>query len=237
MAHNILKKLTYFLLLIAGIWCLYYPISKYLEFFPGNFSTDINKWSTFGTYIGGIYGPIFSFASVVVLVMTLLEINKFNRKSLDLSQRGASLSQILKLIEIMDLAMSKNHLLGNNRKENYKWLGDAVKHVFRELPPEDENEIRDASISRFKDDDVGTLYDEMAILKEILTRIQISDDEELKETAMAALRAMIPNDERYWLECFANRFHPDIKLLINVGPQPFSGVPPYLKRLIEKSTN
>jgi|GEM_PF-1625116 len=232
-----IKKYTWDKVKAYPIWAIliisaFVPLIFYFKKFHGALSSDLAVWSTFGTYIGGVYGPIFTLASVLVLVKTLLEISNFNQKSLEQSQKSNSLAQTIKLIEIMDLAITKTSIIGENREQNFKWLGDAVKERFKVNDPANETEVRDASVARFKDTDAGSLDDAMSILKEILTRINIAEDEELKASSMAAFRAMIPNNERYWLECFAERFHPDIKLLIKLWPSPFSILPPDLNRLI-----
>lgn len=208
------------------------PIGLYFSQFHYSLSKDPLTWSTFGTYIGGVYGPIFTLASVFILAATLLSINNFNKKVLNETQRSNSLSQIIKLIEILDLSLNKNAILAKNREYTFKWLTMGLKDKFLTTPPENEQEIWDAGVARFKSTELGTFHDEIAILHEILLRINIAEDEELKESAKAAFRAIIRNEERFWLECFAKRFHPNTSILLLLWRPPFSFIPAELNALI-----
>ncbi|HGV9286785.1 TPA: hypothetical protein ACNOHR_002066, partial [Enterobacter hormaechei] len=55
------------------------PLCLYFVNFHHALSSDPNKWSAFGSYIGGVYGPLATIISVVVLVITVIEINQSNR--------------------------------------------------------------------------------------------------------------------------------------------------------------
>ncbi|MEG6036357.1 hypothetical protein [Enterobacter kobei] len=208
------------------------PLGLYFRQFNDSLSGDPQSWSVFGTYIGGVYGPIFTLASVFILAATLLAINNFNKKVLDETQRSNSLSQIIKLIEILDLSLNKNAILTTNREYTFQWLTKGLKDKFLTNPPENEQEIWDAGVARFKPTEIGTFHDEIAILHEILLRINNAEDEELKESAKAAFRAIIRNEERFWLECFAKRFHSNTSILLPLWRPPFSIIPNELNAMI-----
>lgn len=177
---------------------------------------------------------MFTLASVLVLVATLVSINNFNVKTLKENEKANSLSQIIKLIEIMNLALDKNKFLANNRNYTFGWLYDAIVERCALEHPTNENEILEIAKYRFKDTDIEMFHDEMAIFSEILIRINNAHDEELKESAMAAFRAIIRNDERFWLQCFTSRFHNDKFLMIKIWPTPFCIMPSKLSSLIEQ---
>lgn len=219
-----------------SIFVLTSPIPAYLYFrtFNGNLSSNPEAWSVFGTFIGGVYGPMFTLASVLVLVATLVSINNFNVKTLKENEKANSLSQIIKLIEIMNIALDNNKFLANDRSHTFGWFYDAVVERCALEHPTNEEEILDIAEHRFKDTDIVLFHDEMAIFNEILIRINNAHDEELKESAMAAFRAMIRNDERFWLQCFTSRFHKDKYLMIKVWPTPFCIMPSKLSLLIEQ---
>ncbi|MEQ9883717.1 hypothetical protein ABRP83_16300 [Pectobacterium brasiliense] len=211
------------------------PICLYFWRFNSHLSYDPQIWSAFGTFIGGIYGPIFTLASVFVLVATLISINNFNVKTFKENQKANSLSQIIKLIEIMNLALDKkNKFLSNNRSYAFDWLFDAIIERCKYEHPSNEQELWDIATFRFEDTDIYTFHDEIAIFNEILLRINNADDEELKGSAIAAFRAIIRNDERFWLECFTKRFHNEKSLIIKLWPTPFCIMPAKLLSLIEQ---
>lgn len=211
------------------------PVFLYFWRFNGQLSYDPQIWAAFGTFIGGIYGPIFTLASVFVLIATLVSINDFNVKTFKETQKANALSQIIKLIEIMDIALDKkNKFLSDDRNYAFEWLFNAIIEKCQYEHPKDEKELWDIAIYRFKDNDIYTFHDEMAIFNEILLRINNADDEELKDSAMAAFRAIIRNDERFWLQCFAKRFHNEKSLIIDLWPTPFCIMPTKLLSLIEQ---
>lgn len=194
--------------------------------FPSENSTD---WASFGTYIGGIYGPIFTLLSVIVLVLTVIEINQSNNINNERLRASETISQIIELTNILNSSIDKNPLF-HDRNHTFNWLGDAVKMHFKEQAPHQEDVIWKCSIRRFKD--IEFLRDQVDIVKEIFIRIDDIETTELRNRAESIFKAMIPNDERFWLECFIRRFHKHLTPLIDEW-KPFSVIPGSLSRLIE----
>lgn len=212
------------------------PLVLYFYKFHNGLSSNESSWAVFGTYVGGVYDPLFTFVSVIVLVETLLEISRSNRKAFNLALSNNTLTEIIKLTEILDSSIQKNKMIkeGQDRAYAFEWLGKAVKDQSRICPPINEDEVLDASLTRFKDDDIQLFRDEMYILQEIITRIVSIEDDELKESAFAVFRAIIPNRERYWLECYAKRFKPEIAILFRLWTPAFCITPSDLLELIER---
>ncbi len=67
---------------LLTIFILALPLILYIAKTNASLSTDPNKWATFGTYVGGVYGPIATIISVLVLIITVLEINESNKISI-----------------------------------------------------------------------------------------------------------------------------------------------------------
>jgi uncharacterized membrane protein len=209
------------------------PLIFYLWNFRHGLSEDANAWVVFGTYIGGVYGPVFTLTSVIVLVVTVVEINQSNRINIELSKNVNIISEIIELSKLLDNSLEKNkHLTHSGRNYTFEWFANAVQSKFIGNDPGSEEEIKDASILRFKDNDIDLFRDEMFILKEILLRIHNIDDEDLQERARAIFKGIIPNQERYWMACYVSRFHKDMKLLIALWPN-FSVMPKYLYDLLQ----
>ena len=170
-----------------------------------------------------------------MLIATLVSINDFNVKTFKENQKANSLSQIIKLIELLDMALdNKNKLLSNDRDYAFEWLPIAIIEKCKHEHPKNEEELWDLAIHRFKDTDIYTFHDEMEIFNEILQRINNADDKEIKSTAIAAFRVLIRNDERFWLECFTRRFHNEKSVLIKLWPTSFCIMPAKLLSLIEQ---
>lgn len=222
--------------LIIGIITLC-PLFLYLWQFHDGLSSNESAWSTFGTFVGGIYSPLFTFASVIVLVATLLEINQANRKTFELSQRNNIISDITVLTKLLDNSINKKlFIVASSRVEGMNSLGNAVLTKLSASKPNTEEDIWDASIQRFDNSSQDTFRDEMPILREIMLRIHNINDEELKEQAQAIFKAIIPNDDRFWLQCYTRRYDDKTKLLLEFW-SPFSSIPPQLERLLQSSSN
>lgn len=210
------------------------PLFLYFFKFHNGLSSNETSWATFGTFIGGVYGPLFTFASVIVLVATLLEINESNRKNFEFSQNKNIINEIIELTKILDISLKNNIIFcTEGRLKNINWLNSIIKSRFAASPPSDEQEIWDASIDKFVNNEIELFSDQIHILREILIRIHNIEDSDLKESAQSIFKSMIPNYERFWLECFIHRFHKDIKLLIALWPS-FSVLPHALYSLIEQ---
>lgn len=71
------KKVTgaivslWFLTIALGIASLAVAIYTYRLKFGGDLSTDPAKWSAFGGYIGGIFGPLVSFLTLIAVLRTV----------------------------------------------------------------------------------------------------------------------------------------------------------------------
>lgn len=209
------------------------PLAIYLWNFRHGLSDDANAWVVFGTYMGGIYGPVFTFASVVVLVITVVEINQSNKLNIELTSSVSITAGIIEVSRLLDESLNKNSYLNvSGRDYTFKWFANAVQAHFINDAPSKEEQIKDASIERFKDKDIDILRDEMYILKEILLRIHFIEDNDLKERARAIFKGIIPNHERYWMECYVARFHKDIHALITSW-SAFSVMPKYLFDLLQ----
>jgi hypothetical protein len=46
-------------------------ICVYRSIFPGDFSHDPNSWSAFGSFIGGLFGPLVSFVALIAILRTI----------------------------------------------------------------------------------------------------------------------------------------------------------------------
>lgn len=213
------------------------PLCLYFLNFHDGFSSNESAWSTFGTFIGGIYSPLFTFASVIVLVATLLEINQANRKTFEFAQRTNIISDITELTKLLDASINKkNFIVAAGRVEGMRSLCNAVLETLSSTKPNIDVDIWDTAARRFEGSSQGTFRDEIPIIREIMLRIHNIEDEELKEQAQAIFKAIIPNDDRFWLQCYIRRYDANTKLLLEMW-RPFSSIPPSLEGLRNPHSN
>ncbi|MNB71258.1 hypothetical protein D3C81_185910 [compost metagenome] len=208
------------------------PLYLYFDTFHYSLSSDPNKWSSFGSYIGGVYGPLATVISVIVLAITVIEINQSNRINITESKNNNHINGIIKLCEMLDNRIDKNSLI-KNRDYEFDFLNDTIRRKIKDENSLSEYDIWKESIRKLSNNEFILFENESEIMEEILLRINSSETLELKERAKSIFYGIIPNDERYWLECYMHRFKlPEWDPLLP-GWGTFSKVPTVLKDLVE----
>ncbi|VAG10208.1 hypothetical protein [Enterobacter hormaechei] len=220
--------------MIIIIMTLFFLIPLYLYFktFHYALSADQNVWAGFGSYIGGVYGPLVTIISVIVLVITVIEINQSNKINITESKNSNHINGIVTLCEILDKRIDKNPLIPN-RNYQFNFLNNIIRRKIADDDSLKEYDIWKESIRKFNNDELPFFENESKIMEEILLRINSSETLELKERAKSIFYGIIPNDERFWLECYMHRFKSQ-----ELGPLipswgTFSRVPTFLKDLVE----
>ncbi|MDF3930497.1 hypothetical protein [Pseudomonas putida] len=82
-----LLQLSPLVLIICAGFAVYY----YREVFPGGFSESSADWSAFGSYVGGIFGPVVSFVTLLAILKTI----GLQKELLDTQQREFTAMQSL----------------------------------------------------------------------------------------------------------------------------------------------
>ncbi|BEO30092.1 MAG: hypothetical protein E7J62_12870 [Serratia marcescens] len=208
------------------------PLLLYFYTFHYSLSSDPNKWSVFGSYFGGVYGPLATIISVIVLVITVIEINQSNRISITESKNNNHINDIVNLCEILDKRIDKNNLIPN-RNYQFESLSDIIRRKITNDVSLNEYDIWKESIRKFDNSEFPLFENESKIMEEILIRINSSETLELKERAKSIFYGIIPNNERFWLECYMHRFKSPEREPLIPSWGTFSQVPTHLKYHVE----
>jgi len=102
--------LIYIIISILALLSVIFAFALYRYHFSGQIVLDSNEWSNFGSYYGGIVGPILSFFSIVLLVITV----KLQEKAL-LQQKD----EVDNSLEVI--------------KENSKYLQKQIENNFQQM--------------------------------------------------------------------------------------------------------
>ncbi|EPE5169635.1 hypothetical protein ACSJES_003788 [Yersinia enterocolitica] len=199
------------------------PIGLYFYTFHDSLSTDHTKWASFGTFFGGIYGPIATLVSVIVLIITVIEINQSNKISIENQNNVNIINEIVKFTDIFNACLDKNELIPD-RNYFFNWLNGLVTPGLKFTPPSSQKDIFDVCVNKFKPEEIKLFQDEIYILEEIISRINIIENKVVKERAISIFKGVIPNTERFWIECYARRFRPNIAGAIS-SLREFSYIP------------
>lgn len=102
---HLLKSLILIVALISAV-----PTSLYFYKFHHGLSSNQSDWASFGSYIGGILGPIFSGLSLLVLAVTYYNTKEANNKNIDLAIAEKNIKTIQDMSKkIKENLLSKNY--------------------------------------------------------------------------------------------------------------------------------
>ncbi|VTQ57132.1 Uncharacterised protein [Campylobacter jejuni] len=211
-------------LIIALILLL--PLILYFSKFHHSLSIDPNKWAAFGSFFGGVYGPVIGLASVFVYLYTLLEIQSSNKKMLETSNKNNLINEVKWLCDSLRRYLDTSAII-KDKDYYYKWINKIIVSKLLGNPPANESEIRSASIKKFTDGEITIYENEYPLLRDILTRIHAIEDPQAKSISQAIIKSSLTNDERYWLECYMKRFWPEDMDYLS-GWEDFSNIPKLL---------
>lgn len=191
------------------LFILYIPIGLYFNIFNNGFSHNNQDWGAFGSFISGVYSPLLAFISVLILIETLKEMQRTNKREMEQFdiQMEQSRSE-KKLNDIITLTNMLNNIIDNNPSINDRislpkqFAGFLHRKCQLNMVTE-EHELWEQAFDVMREEQ-ERFTSEMYVLAEIVRRVNSIEDEELQETAKAIVKGLIPNSYRFWLECYAN---------------------------------
>jgi hypothetical protein len=150
---NAVGKLRSFWFFIVGLAAIGVgtAIYAYRLSFGGGLSSEVADWSAFGSYAGGVFGPLISFLTLLAVLKTvylqreLLDNQSAEFIKLDANQKASAEKQDAQLViakEELDLARAQAYLttqlqLVETLIEHYRreadGLGDALKMIVDEV--------------------------------------------------------------------------------------------------------
>lgn len=206
------KYFIYTICLILFIVSLY-PAYKFFSIFHLNgFSNKNQDWANAGSFFGGIYSAIFSFASVVILSITLILTKKYNNLQLEIlltSQRKEifcslfdKLTQKMDAVNYSEMGLENEESYFNYCEYNlFKDWGTLKKHRGDEM---DAGTLIDLSINLVRSDwfeNNRPYYDVILITEEILIILDNSPEDD-KRFFLAYMEANASTRRLYWLFCY-----------------------------------
>jgi hypothetical protein len=133
MINNKLQKI---LLIIISFICIISPFILYINHFGATLSSNNSDWGNFGSFISGIYTPIISILTILILYKQLEQQNVFNKHEIENKHIQKSSDNILhhsklllsiidnkspkhdhtyrELLSLFSSADNKNELLSHN---------------------------------------------------------------------------------------------------------------------------
>ena len=206
MMTSMKNTIKFFIIIIALVATT--PIVIYLSIFNNGLSHNSQDWGAFGSYLSGIYSPIFSFISVLVLLKTLDEMRNTSRQEKEHFTLQLERAQSEKqLDDVISLTKMLNSIIDSNPKINQKntlpvKFAESLKIKCDANHVSEPEELWDQAYNVMREE--STIFNsEMYVFAELLRRVNAIKDEESQYTAKVIVIGLIPNSYRFWLECYA----------------------------------
>lgn len=206
----------YFIIFIVVVVILTVaPLITYGLNFPYPLSTKNSDWGDFGSFIGGLSGSLFSFLSLVIVLISLYLTQENGRKQLELQRSEQNTTEFNLLLDVfLDGANTVFQQLftsrvGETPSRLFQKIGRYAYH-YNKLTPSNFNEkIMPVASDLIYDLYPGRLDNEVKLLSAILYRIHNSP-KSLSEAYKIILISKLPNDYRFFIKAYTHKFSLDI---------------------------
>ncbi len=212
-----LKKylLVIFPIILTGISL--YPAYKFFMIFHENgFSNKNQDWANAGSFFGGVYSAIFSFASIIILSITLILTKKYNNQQLQILLTAQRRETFCSLFDKLTQKMNEINYydMGLENEESYFYY--CERQLFNDLESiknnrqdkYDAGDVIDLSTNLVQGEWFITnrpYYDVVLITAEILSILDKSPEDD-KRFFLAYMEANASTRRLYWLFCFMYNF-------------------------------
>ncbi|MGF6424078.1 putative membrane protein [Lelliottia sp. 489] len=207
------------------------PLALYFFIFHGVLSKDAQAWSTFGTYIGGVYGPIATLISVIVLIITLKEMQASNTRMFEYQNKQQVIDNLRWLSELLRKTLDNNSEYVHGRREFYDHLKTFMKKALVKYHQPDNISLKSEAIKLMKNN--KTLFaNEIVIFEELFYRVtHITNEEEYVLSVMVIL-GLLSSEERFWLMQYAKAHSSSAAKWLKKWPG-FDDIPLTMESLIQ----
>ncbi|PHM62028.1 hypothetical protein [Xenorhabdus ishibashii] len=233
---KLLKEYWYLLvlLIIAVI-----PLALYFYTFNRSLSNNSGDWAAFGSLVGGVWGPLATVGSIIVLIQTLKTMQRNNSQQLKEMQKSnneqqiryeeqkeeseitKNLDQFIVLSKALNNVMDKNSnkVLGGKSDLIFDVLLDTVKKVVK-YPYKGNYVNKYDTLEEHENSVWETAYNvtklsnyftnESIVFTEILRKIKKIEDKESQQSAKIILQSSISPGRRFWFYCHCKHWNPEI---------------------------
>jgi len=219
-----MKKHYIFLFTLGGLFFAAAPLILYLiQFSPNTLLPDYltdrlslknDDWGSFGSFLSGTSGAIFSFFGTLAVIWTLIETHRSNEKQINMIRTEQTFSQFNELLKVLEgMLKNKKFPLVYGEEVNFEGFKNhayaviSLKmnfHLMKNPVARKENGIYDFAFYAvfhdifFKSLGDKTFKKESAIYTVLLDRIMNSDSS-TKEALIAILDAKLNEDYFFFL--------------------------------------
>lgn len=234
--NKIFKILTPLIILVVVI-----PLALYLSKFNNGLSSNSQDWGAFGSYLSGIYSPIFSLISVIILISTLNEMRKTSKQEkenfdlqLEIANTEKQLNDVISLTKMLDSIIDSNPTINQRHVLPIQFAAFLKTKCYANQVTESE-ELWEQAYNVMRDQK-QRFSSEMYVLAELLRRVNSIRNAESKYTAKAIVKGLIPNSYRFWLECYGYVWSSEVRNEIS-NWHDFSEIPDEAEGILPEEDN
>lgn len=215
------------ILAIFIIVAIFIPIIVYHLNFTGDLFSNLSgknaDWGAFGSFIGGVYGAVFSGASFIILALTLYVNQRNHNSQLNLIHSEQNLNKFTILLNELHNNL-KNVDYGSNgiESDDIDSYIQTAKQQFIIDGSQSEDEVREI-FKGYMSLWTLELEDEISLLLEIFAFILNARDKQ-QEIYIALLYSKVNKKQRFLLSVFAEKTIKDFAK-ITPGWKTFSQLP------------
>ncbi|ECD6986369.1 hypothetical protein FEI68_10160 [Salmonella enterica subsp. enterica serovar Javiana] len=209
---------------------LFTPIYMYKTHMDSSLSLKNSDWGDFGSFIGGVYGSIFSSITLLVVLWSSYKTNKTSNEQLTILRNERVFNEFSEILNHLKTNYTKfyNNYDGSNTIESlYRhievWLGISVITYYNNTISIEKN-LKNNAVLKFQEG-----YDKDALLKEtklfvVILNIIEKAPKDISDAMKVIFENTFSNDVRFSLEHSTRAHHPHVDSILNNWPS-LSDVP------------
>lgn len=227
-------KVSIYIALVLLILCtIIIPIIMYSHYISGEISHKNQDWAAFGSFIGGLYSSVFSFASVAILVYSLYLTQKNSKEQLSLQRSEQTTAEFNMLLNILENEINKRPILYRD-KDGISAMLNRLYHQMATYCYKNDSVTRDNinksiwnNASHFFKIREDKKYDnEIALLKAIMYRVY-NANHSLVDAYKVIFKNKISSDARFLVRLYSLNTDPVLEEYFSIWTD-FAEIPEQL---------
>jgi len=181
------------------------PFVLYALNFHGPISDKTSAWADLGSYLSGVFGSIFGFLSVVILLYTLHLTKEYNEKILKSTRHDSIFNDFKWLCELLLNRLETKTLIINNPDSKGKVFtilkNDLSAYSLQHMLGQFDDNAFSSKVFKYAKIRVEklNLESECILLREIVIKIINENDQNTKDLLTAVFMSMIDKNTRFWI--------------------------------------
>lgn len=221
-----MKKHINFNILLVSILlslALVIPIILYVTQMGGSLSHKNEDWGDFGSFIGGIYGSLFSSLSLLVVIAASIQTYKSNREQVNILKKDQHFNQFNTILKNLRDVYPQNYKgayrmfpIGEHYREFLIDISLSVDADYNDIECI-RKELRRNASTYYHSNNTNLFEREAKLFSYILKLIEQSTND-MSEAFKIIFENTFDNNERLCLESYIRTYYPDLAPILNEWP-------------------